>query len=52
MEGRSLIEHERWLSDPKCMVLRIDGDVPLEDRIQRIIQVLPERHGVRTSQSN
>ena len=47
MEGRSLIKHERWLSARKCRVLRIDGDVALGDRIERILQALSDSHGVR-----
>jgi adenylate kinase family enzyme len=46
MEGRSLSKHERWLSARRSKVLRIDGDLTVEER-QR--QVLHELSGLSQS---
>jgi adenylate kinase family enzyme len=37
LPGRSLAIHERWLSSRRCKVLRIEGDVSLDDSVNRII---------------
>jgi adenylate kinase family enzyme len=36
MSGRSLAIHERWLSQRTCPIIRIDGDLTVEERIARI----------------
>lgn len=34
--GRSLKKHENWLATRKCPVVRIDGDLTVEQRLTRI----------------
>jgi uridine kinase len=34
--GRSLKKHENWLATRKCPVVRIDGDLTVEERLARI----------------
>jgi uridine kinase len=34
--GRSLKKHEAWLATRKCSVVRIDGDLTVEARLERI----------------
>ena len=40
LEGRSRPKHERWLAARRCPVLRIDGDVALEDSSARAIDAM------------
>ena len=39
-EGRSRAKHERWLAARRCPVLRIDGEVALEDSTARVIDAV------------
>lgn len=41
MEGRSLAKHERWLSARSCPILRIDGDISVNERLARVLKALP-----------
>jgi adenylate kinase family enzyme len=36
MTGRSRAKHEQWLAERAAPVLRIDGDVSVDDRVQRV----------------
>ena len=40
--GRSLQRHEAWLAEGSCRVLRIEGDLTVRERVDRIVTVLPE----------
>jgi hypothetical protein len=33
LSGRSRVRHEKWLSERTCPVLRLDGDMTVEDRV-------------------
>jgi hypothetical protein len=41
MDGRSLAKHERWLSARSCPILRIDGDISVNERVARVLDALP-----------
>jgi adenylate kinase family enzyme len=36
--GRSRLRHERWLAMRKAPVLRIDGDLSVEERVRRVLE--------------
>ena len=40
LEGRSRPKHERWLAARRCPVLRIDGEVRLDDSTTRVLTAL------------
>jgi adenylate kinase family enzyme len=46
LEGRSRAKHERWLAARRCPVLRIDGEVAIEDSTVRVIDAMA---GVRST---
>jgi adenylate kinase family enzyme len=37
LAGRSLAVHQRWLAQRSCRVLRIKGDISVEDSLQQVI---------------
>jgi len=41
MDGRSLAKHQRWLSARSCPILRIDGDISVNERVVRVLKALP-----------
>ena len=52
MDGRSLAKHERWLAARSCPILRLDGDIPSNERVARILEALPiptQERDARTS---
>lgn len=42
LEGRSRAKHERWLAARNCPVLRIDGEVALEESTARVLDAMSE----------
>ncbi|NGZ76630.1 AAA family ATPase [Saccharibacillus alkalitolerans] len=40
---RSLQQHERWMADLDCPVLRIEGTGSTEERVERVLEALRER---------
>jgi len=40
MSGRSRTLHEKWLSERRCSVLRLDGDLSVAKRIARVVEAL------------
>ena len=44
MPGRSFAIHERWLAQRSSKVLRIQGDVSVEDSVQRVISFARPLH--------
>ena len=38
MPGRSRARHDAWLAERTCRVMRFDGDQPVSDRVQAIVQ--------------
>ena len=42
-EGRSLAKHEAWLTERKCKVVRIEGDLGVEERSELLVRELPDR---------
>jgi adenylate kinase family enzyme len=40
LEGRSRAKHERWLAARRCRVLRIDGEIALDDSTERVIDAI------------
>jgi adenylate kinase family enzyme len=48
LEGRSRQKHERWLAARRCPVLRIDGDVALEDSTARVIDAMTRTRAPET----
>ena len=40
MDGRSLAKHERWLAARPCPVLRLDGDMSVNERAARVLKAL------------
>jgi adenylate kinase family enzyme len=40
LDGRSLAKHERWLSARSCPILPIDGDIPVNERVARVLKAL------------
>lgn len=43
LPGRSRLKHERWLSRRNTTILRIDGEVSVDEATQRVLAVLPSR---------
>lgn len=41
MTGRSLARHEQWLAERSCEVVRIDGDLSVEERVARFLAAMP-----------
>lgn len=41
LAGRSLAIHERWLAQRRCQIIRIDGDLSVEERVVRCLTALP-----------
>lgn len=41
--GRSLVRHEKWLSERKCKILRIEGDLTVHQRCAMLIEALPKK---------
>ena len=37
-EGRSLQRHEAWLAKLPCPVLRIEGDMPVDQLMERVLE--------------
>ncbi len=46
LSGRSRAKHEDWLSKRSCKIIRIDGDLSVEERIERF---LTEMNGIGAS---
>jgi adenylate kinase family enzyme len=44
LEGRSRPKHEHWLAARRCPLLRIDGDIALEDSTARVIDAMTRVH--------
>jgi adenylate kinase family enzyme len=40
LPGRSRRRHEQWLSERSCPVLRLDGDLSVDERLTRVVQAL------------
>lgn len=40
LPGRSRRRHEQWLSERSCPVLRLDGDLSVNERLIRVVQAL------------
>lgn len=40
--GRNIKKHNDWLNTLPCEVLRLEGDITLEDKVTRILKVLDE----------
>jgi adenylate kinase family enzyme len=40
LEGRSRAKHERWLAARRCPLLRIDGEVTVEDSTARVLDAI------------
>jgi adenylate kinase family enzyme len=38
--GRSRLRHERWLAMRRTPVLRLDGDLTVEDRVRRVVEAI------------
>jgi hypothetical protein len=36
LPGRSRARHEAWINQLSCPVLRLEGDMPLEERVERV----------------
>jgi len=41
LEGRSRAIHEHWLSQRTCQILRIDGDLSVDERLERCVNAMP-----------
>src|SRR2546430_14804545 len=41
LAGRSLAIHEHWLSQRRCQIIRIDGDLSVEERVVRCHTAMP-----------
>jgi adenylate kinase family enzyme len=39
-EGRSLAKHQAWLAQRRCPVLRLEGDLTVEERVRRVLDAL------------
>ncbi len=39
--GRSLEKHEKWLSQRECKILRIEGDLSVQQRCALVIDAMP-----------
>jgi len=42
MEGRSRPLHEKWLAGRSCPVLRIDGNIPVPEKMRRVTEALSD----------
>lgn len=42
-EGRSLARHKAWLAQRTCPVLRLEEDMPVHERVARVLAALPPR---------
>lgn len=40
-EGRSLAKHEEWLAQRSCPVLRLEGDLSVEERVASVLRAMP-----------
>jgi adenylate kinase family enzyme len=40
MEQRSLVSHEAWLASLHCDILRLEGDMSVDERVGRTVQLL------------
>lgn len=40
LPGRSLTRHEQWLRDKSCLVLRLDGDMSVVERLTHAMEAL------------
>jgi adenylate kinase family enzyme len=40
LEQRSLVSHEQWLSQLHCPVLRLEGDMSVDERVHRTVQFI------------
>jgi hypothetical protein len=40
LSGRSRARHEKWLSERSCPVLRLDGDMSVQERVRRVVEKL------------
>jgi adenylate kinase family enzyme len=47
MDGRSLAKHERWLSARSCPVLRMDGDISVDERVARVLKAARNQGNTR-----
>ena len=45
MSGRNRTRHEKWLSERVCPVLRLDGDLSVEERVACIVKALANAMG-------
>lgn len=41
MTGRSLARHEQWLAERSCEIVRLDGDLSVEERVARSLAAMP-----------
>ena len=40
LPGRNRARHEKWLRERSCPVLRLDGDLSVNERLERVIETL------------
>ena len=40
LPGRSRERHEQWLSERSCPVLRLDGNLSVDERLTRVVQAI------------
>lgn len=50
--GRSLARHIAWLDARQCPVMRLEDDVPVADRMQRVMQAMPAGSPLRRMQDS
>jgi adenylate kinase family enzyme len=43
LPGRSRARHEKWLAERSCRVLRLDGDMTVEERVDRVVEALSDQ---------
>jgi adenylate kinase family enzyme len=41
--GRSLTRHKKWLSERKCKILKLEGDLSVQQRCELLIEALPNK---------
>lgn len=41
--GRSLTKHKQWLSERKCKILKLEGDLSVHQRWELLIEALPNK---------
>jgi hypothetical protein len=48
-KGRSLSKHLKWLSERKCNILKLEGDLSVDLRCEEILKAMPGDwlHGIR-----